>query len=133
MSDNLAVTPGSGAQVATKDVSGVHHQYAAMEFFDAGTATPVTPQARLPVVTDELIYLLNQILEKMPRVDGADRLMVSHAESNPTVAIASAQTVATVTTVGAVTNIGGRDAAHTAFALANMGALHIYNNIQVTA
>lgn len=80
----------------------------------------------MSAMSEMMEYLLTAILEKMPRVDAADRLMVSHAESNPTVAFASNQTVT------GLTNIGGRDAAHTAFALANVGALHIYDNIRVS-
>lgn len=135
MSDNLNVTPGSGATVAAKDQDGVLHTRTLLEILSsAGAPVDVSDTNRLPVdKLDEIVFLLSSMLEKMPRVDAADRLLVSHAESNPTVAISSAQTVATVTTLGGVTNIGGRDAAHAAFALANMGALHIYNNILVTA
>lgn len=78
------------------------------------------------------VVLLANIVEKMPRVDVADRLMVSHAESSPSVNINASQTLATVTTVGGVTQIGGRDASNTAFALSNIGTAHIYNNIVVS-
>lgn len=75
---------------------------------------------------DLVLTLLTMILEKMPRVDANDRLMVSHAESNPTVALSSGQTL------GNMTQIGGRDTAHVPQALANMGTQHIYNNIEVS-
>lgn len=81
---------------------------------------------------EAILYALLSMLEKMPRLDVADRMMVSHAESNPTVSIAASQTIATVTTLGNQTNIGGRDASNTAFAMANIGTAHIYNNIQVS-
>lgn len=81
---------------------------------------------------EAILYALLSMLEKMPRLDVADRMMVSHAESNPTVSIAANQTIATVTTLGNQTNIGGRDASNTAFAMANIGTAHIYNNIQVS-
>ena len=81
-----------------------------------------------------VLVLLSSILEKMPRVDGADRLLVSHSESNPAVTVSSGTvtTVTTVTTVGTVsnqTNIGGRDASNMAYAAANAGSMHIYNNL----
>lgn len=137
MSDNLGVTPGSGATIAAKDDSGVLHQRSLLEFIDFDNSLKdVSTEKRLPVSVDELVYVLYSILEKMPRIDAADRLLVSHAESNPTVSISSNQTVATVTTVAnvaAITQIGGRDVAHLAFAAANAGAMHIYNNILVTA
>ena len=132
MADNLDVTPGSGATVAAKEVGVVLHQRALLEVLgNNGLPVDVSGTNRLPVdKLDEVVYLLSSILEKLPRVDVADRVLVSHAESNPTVSIASAQTLATVTTL---TNVGGRDAAHAAFALANAGAMHIYDNIRVTA
>lgn len=78
---------------------------------------------------EAILYALLSMLEKMPRLDAADRLIVSHSESSPSVAIATNQTLATV---GNQTNIGGRDASHIAFAMANVGAAHIYNNIVVS-
>jgi len=83
--------------------------------------------------------LLAAILEKLPRTDANDRAIVNTSDQgNVTVALAASQTlgtvttVSTVTTVGNQTNIGGRDASHAAYALANMGASHIYNNIIVS-
>lgn len=76
--------------------------------------------------------LLAAILESLPRTDGNQRLLVSSAEAQPTVSIAGSQTLATVTTVGNQTNIGGRDASNIAYAAANMGTAHIYNQITVS-
>ncbi len=78
--------------------------------------------------------LLAAILEKMPRLDGNDRLVVNPSESTAPVTVSSGTvtTVTTVATVGNQTSIGGRDAAHVAYAMANAGAMHIYNNIQVS-
>lgn len=87
----------------------------------------------------QMTLLLAAILENMPRTDSNARAVVNtYDQGNVTVAIAGAQTlsavttVATVTTVGNQTNIGGRDASHAAYALANMGTAHIYNNIIVS-
>ena len=77
--------------------------------------------------------LLAAILESMPRTDANARAIVNTSDQgNVTVALAASQTLATVTTVGNQTNIGGRDASHAAYALANMGTAHIYNNIIVS-
>ena len=77
--------------------------------------------------------LLAAILESMPRTDANARAIVNTSDQgNVTVAIAASQTLSAVTTVGNQTNIGGRDASNTAYALANMGAAHIYNNIIVS-
>lgn len=126
MSDNTTL-PGAGEIVRTIDKGGKKTQAFVLDMGGAGAESLVSDLNRMPsAFQDDLIYLLSAILEKMPRVDAADRLMVSHAESNPTVAFASNQTVT------GLTNIGGRDAANTAFALANVGALHIYDNIRVS-
>lgn len=77
--------------------------------------------------------LLAAILESMPRTDANARAIVNTSDQgNVTVALAAAQTLATVSTVSNQTNIGGRDASHSAYALANMGTAHIYNNIIVS-
>ena len=77
--------------------------------------------------------LLSAILESMPRTDANQRAIVNTSDQgNVTVALAATQTLATVTTLGNQTNIGGRDASHAAYALANMGTGHIYNNIIVS-
>ena len=92
----------------------------------------ITQESTQQELLGATVLLLSAMLEKMPRMDVADRLMVSHAESNPTVSLAGGQTLATVTGLGDMTNIGGRSAAHSAYALANAGAMHIYDNIKVT-
>lgn len=100
-----------------------------------GSSTEETALATMALVeavskmNEAMQYLMTSILEKMPRVDAADRLLVSHAESSPAVTLAANQTLQTLATL---TAIGGRDAAHTAYALANVGALHLYDNIRVS-
>ena len=77
--------------------------------------------------------LLAAILENMPRTDANARAIVNTSDQgNVTVTLAPSQTLGTVNTVGNQTNIGGRDASNTAYALANMGTAHIYNNIIVS-
>lgn len=77
--------------------------------------------------------LLAAILENMPRTDANARAIVNTSDQgNVTVAIAASQTLTTVGTVSNQTNIGGRDASNTTYALANMGTAHIYNNIIVS-
>lgn len=94
-----------------------------------GIGQEVTQQELLAHAT----LLLSAILESMPRTDANARAIVNTSDQgNVTVALAASQTLATVTTVGNQTNIGGRDASNTAYALANMGTAHIYNNIIVS-
>ena len=95
----------------------------------AGISQEVTQQELLTQAT----LLLAAILEKLPRTDANDRAIVNTSDQgNVTVALAASQTLTTVTTVGNQTNIGGRDASNVAFALANVGTSHIYNNIIVS-
>lgn len=94
-----------------------------------GIGQEVTQQELLAHVT----LLLSAILESMPRTDANQRAIVNTSDQgNVTMAIAAAQTLATVSTVSNQTNIGGRDASNAAYALANMGTAHIYNNIIVS-
>lgn len=129
MADNLNVTPGAGAVVAAKDIGGVLHQRSLTQMLVGGVPTDVSDDNPLPISRqDEIIYLLVAILEKMPRVDSADRMIIGN-ETTQTVSLASNQTVATLTDQ---TNVGGRSAANMAFAASNAGCMHIYNNITVS-
>ena len=82
--------------------------------------------------TQTLLYLLTAILEKMPRVDNADRLVITSVEAGSQAVTVSSGTVTTVTTVGNQTSLGGRDVTNIPHAVANMGTAHIYNNIIVS-
>ncbi len=96
----------------------------------------VASEASLRESVDNLTLLLASILEKLPRVDTADRMTV--AIESGSVGLSAGQTLATLTTVSSVSslanlvNVGGRDVAHASFALANSGCMHIYDNIKVT-
>ena len=99
----------------------------------------ISQEATQQELLTQATLLLAAILEKLPRTDANDRAIVNTSDQgNVTVALAASQTLATVTTVSTVTtvgnqtNIGGRDASHAAYALANMGTAHIYNNIIVS-
>ena len=94
-----------------------------------GISQEATQQELLAQAT----LLLAAILESMPRTDANARAIVNTSDQgNVTVAIAASQTLTTVGTVSNQTSIGGRDASNTAYALANMGTAHIYNNIIVS-
>ena len=144
MSDNINVTPGAGDTVAADDVGGVKHQRVKITLGGDGVSDgDVASGNPMPVTAPDLasaleaaLLMLSAILENMPRTDANARAIVNTSDQgNVTVAIAATQTLATVTTVGTVsnqTNIGGRDASNTAYALANMGTAHIYNNLIVS-
>ena len=76
--------------------------------------------------------LLAAILDRLPRLDANDRAIVNTSDQgNVTVALATSQTLATVTTLTNQVSVGGRDASHMVVATANAGTSHIYNNIIV--
>lgn len=84
-----------------------------------------------------MTLLLAAMLEKMPRVDGNDRVIVGIETG--AVSINTGQTLATLTTLGdavRLQNMGSSGWSRPADAiplhLANAGAMHIYNNIQVS-
>ena len=82
-----------------------------------------------------LLYVLAAMLERMPRIDGNDRLVVNTSDQGSvTVALASNQTLATVTTVAALTsmqNMGSNNAPANLVPLqiANAGVNYIYDRI----
>lgn len=90
----------------------------------------ISQEATQQELLSTAVLLLASILEKLPRVDASDRILTNGSEVASPVTVT---TVASVTNVANQTAIGGRDAANIAFAMANIGAAHIYNNIQVTA
>lgn len=90
-------------------------------------------EATLSELLGGMVAILSAIHEKMPRVDQGDRLIVSHAESNPTVSLASNQTVGTVSYLG---YLGTGTQLVPAQVLGtvgpNSGLMHIYDNIRVS-
>lgn len=78
---------------------------------------------------DQLTYLLAAILDKLPRIDNADRLVVNTADQgNVTVAIAA--------DVARLNNLGSFGTSKPADAMplhmSHAGVMHIYNNLIVS-
>lgn len=93
MADNTTLNAGTGGDViASDDIAGVKHQQVKVEWGVDGTATPVSAANPMPVVQTGT-HAVNATL-------GAETTKVIG-----TVNVAAAQTLATVTTVGAVTAI----------------------------
>ena len=89
----------------------------------------ISSEATQEQLLSQTTPLLSQILEKLPRTDTMDRLVVNASEVNPTVAIAASQTLGTVTNVNQVANQGVDFLQR---ALSNSGSQYIYNNIIVS-
>ena len=78
-----------------------------------------------------MLLLLSQILDKLPRMDANDRLMVNMGETTPagvTAVQTGAGSVIGVQTLGSASREAGGIPAH----IANMGAKHLYDNIKVS-
>lgn len=151
MADNVTTNPGTGgATFASDDIAGIQWPFVKLAFGPRDTANEVddVDGKRLPVTFDperfsDIIFLLAQILEKLPRVDGNDRVVVNTSDQgNVTIALAAAQTLATLTTLTTAAdltrlNTMGASAATSrptdAMPLhaANQGAQHLYTNIEV--
>lgn len=82
-------------------------------------------------LTDTILTLLSAIFEKMPRVTATDQVAAS-IENTPTVNIAASQTLATVSTLNNVAQIGGQEAVTVARSQIMAGTQHIYSNIVVS-
>ena len=96
-----------------------------------GINQEVTQQELLTQAT----MLLAAIFDKLPRTDANDRMVCNLSDQgnvSTTIASGTVTTVTTCSTVSNQTNIGGRDASHVAYAMANIGTAHIYNQIIVS-
>lgn len=81
-----------------------------------------------------VLYLLALMSDKMARLDTADRMTVNVETGAITASIAASQTLATVTAVTALQNLGAASRAADLIPhnVSQMGALHLYNNIIVS-
>lgn len=81
-----------------------------------------------------VLYLLALMSDKMARLDTADRMTVNVETGAITASIAASQTLATVTAVTTLQNLGAarRAADLIPHNVSQMGALHLYNNIIVS-
>jgi len=82
-------------------------------------------------VLGNVTVLLAEILANMPRIDTARRLVIGN-ETTQTVSLSTLATVTTVGTVSDQTSIGGRPAQGVPMHIGNAGSMHIYNNIVVS-
>lgn len=136
MTDNVTTNPGSGGAIfRTDEIGGVHHPLNKLEFGADGEATPVDADNPLPVDMGTVIYLLAAILDKLPRIDANDRLIVNASEispaSTPVSGTVSVSTVTSVTAVAGINSIGTNLAVVNAVPmhLANAGANYLYDRI----
>lgn len=90
-------------------------------------------QKQIAAQTKMLQIYLSHIAENMPRTDAYNRAIVNTSDQgNVTVAIASAQTLATVTTVGTISTLGASPTNAIPMHLSNAGSNYIYDRIVVS-
>jgi len=151
MADNVGYTPGSGATVAADDIGGVLHQRVKVGIGADGAAVDVSDANPMPMAAyGELIEAIESMrfaigaLTKtigfaLPNTLGQPIMEARQATAANLVmtvgSIAGGQTLATVTTVGTITNqtqIGGFAANDQIPALMHMQADSLRRNISVT-
>lgn len=125
MADDLGYTPGSGATVATDEISGRHFQLTKMVHGADGVAHLTSDSNPMPIdAKGELIEALEaqrmalqaltrSIGQSMPDVAGRLRVAID--------AISGSLTLATITTVGTVTTVTGVTTVSTVTNQTNMG------------
>lgn len=98
MADNVPITPGSGADIATDEIGGLHYQRTKVGFGVDGSYGDVSDANPMPVSDGSSQNLLNRILSVLASPLGYDK---SLQRQRSTAVIESG----TVTTVGAINNI----------------------------
>lgn len=145
MAENIQLPASAGSKkvdtfIRTEGADEVHMQ--AMVPVDPVTGEPNAATqatlAQLTEINETLLVLLSAIIEKMPRIQANDRVMVELSESG---ALPAVSTVTTVTGVSNVTQLNalGSTGINVTKAtdgmpvhMANAGCFHIYNNIIVS-
>lgn len=140
MADNVDITPGAGATIATDDIGGAQHQLIKVVLGADGVSNgPLSASNPMPVIgygeLVEVLEAMRMTLQSISRnigqayPDAAGRLRVAIDS------ISAAQTLATVTSVTTVanqTNIGGFAAVDKMPSLMHGAAESLRRNISVT-
>lgn len=146
MADNIAVTPGVGASVATDEVLGSHYQRMKIVTGAEGVVVgDVSDDNPLPTkVSGEVVEALEAIrsaLDALTRTIGmsypdlSGRMRVAIDAISASLTLATITTVGTVTTVATVTNqaqVGGVPATQQMPAILQISAESLRRNITVT-
>lgn len=109
MADNVAITPGSGAKAASREVSysgeTAQMQVVALATVagadDAKTVADVSEATPLPTQDSSLWWMLNRIYQMLASPRGYDRSQ----QRQRSTAIVESGTITTVTTVSTVTSV----------------------------
>jgi len=138
MAENIQLPASAGSKkvdtfIRTEGADEVHMQ--AMVPVDPVTGEPNAATqatlAQLTEINETLLVLLSQIIEKMPRLQANDRVMADLSET----VLSSVSNMSSLSNlanfgngVATITKVADGIPVHTA----NVGAMHIYNNILVS-
>jgi hypothetical protein len=109
MADDVAITPGAGAAIATDEIAGRHHQIIKPAFGADGVATLVSPDDPLPVsVQTEILETLRALQVAVTQLSRSigQNLPTPLGQMRVSVDAITATTLSTITTVGTVTTVG---------------------------
>jgi len=140
MADNVAYTPGSGAQIAADDVGGVLYQRVKPAFGADGFAIDVSSSNPFPVqILGDLVDNLRAAISTLNRrtafntydATGRQRILIDTTSSINTVNVVSSVTsiasVTTVSTVSAVTQLNNMGQGLNTFELIRAMSRTAYN------
>lgn len=95
------------------------------------SATDITNlNAQLSALNDTMLYFITAMLDKMPRLDANDRVLVNLTDMTNT--LGTVTTVSTVTNMTNLNNFSGGNANFAPYHFSDSAVCRIYNNIQVT-
>ena len=83
MTDNVAITPGTGATVATDDVGGVHYQITKLAYGALDTATLVATGAGLPVTVQGTVPVSGTFYPATQPVSGTVAVTGAYQATQP--------------------------------------------------
>jgi hypothetical protein len=148
MADNVGYTPGTGATVAADEIAGVLHQRVKIGVGGDGVAVDVSQENPMPVVAyGELVEAIEALRmavqsltrsglgQSMPDTAGRLRVLAENPTAsafNATISLAGGQTLATLSTLTNITQIGGLSATEGIPSLMRLGADASRKNIIVT-
>lgn len=139
MAENIQLPASAGSKkvdtfIRTEGADEVHMQ--AMVPVDPLTGEPngatQATLAQLTEINETLLALLSAIVDKMPRLGTANRMLVELSESSTLPTVATLNDLLRLAAFGSVTVNVTKAADGIPTHLSNAGAMHIYNNIIVS-
>lgn len=114
MPDNIGYTPGTGASIATDEVSGQHYQRVKPVAGIDGVVVDVSDVNPMPVRDESLFLLFKRFLNLLSSPMGYDKSLQRQrgtmiVESGTVTTVSTVTTVTTVTTCSTVTNLSTID------------------------